>query len=128
MDPTWLQKAVLIAMHRRVLAEHGGSEGVRDENLLESALARPQHLLAYGNPDIFELAAAYTFGIAKNHPFIDGNKRSAFMAAYVFLARNGWLFQAPEADVVITMNALASSERTEAELALWLRSSCKAIH
>lgn len=127
MEPVWLQKAALLAIHKRLLAEHGGAEGIRDENLLESALARPQHLISYGDPDIFALAAAYAFGIAKNHPFVDGNKRSAFMSAYVFLLRNGWEFHAAEADVVVMMNQLAASQRTEEEFAAWLKSSCRPV-
>jgi death-on-curing protein len=127
MEPIWLQKSALLAIHKRLLAEHGGAEGVRDENLLESALARPQHLLAYGDPDIFALAAAYASGIAKNHPFVDGNKRTAFMAAYVFLLRNSWEFHAPEADVVVMMNQLAASQRAEEEFAAWLKSSCQPV-
>lgn len=126
MEPIWLQRTALLAIHSRMIADYGGSDGIRDENLLESAMARPQNLFAYGNPDIFELAASYAFGIAKNHPFVDGNKRTAFMAAYVFLARNGWNFRAPEPDVVLTMVALASSERTESEFAAWLKASSRA--
>ena len=126
MEPIWLQRTALLAIHSRMIADYGGSDGIRDENLLESAMARPQNLFAYGNPDIFELAASYAFGIAKNHPFVDGNKRTAFMAAYVFLARNGWNFHAPEPDVVLTMVALASSERTENEFAAWLKASSRA--
>jgi death-on-curing protein len=126
MEPIWLQRNALLAIHSRMIAEYGGSDGIRDENLLESALARPQNLFAYGQPDIFALAASYAFGIAKNHAFIDGNKRTAFMAAYVFLARNGWELRAPEADVVVTMVALAASERSEEEFAQWLKDSSRA--
>ncbi len=127
MEPIWLQKAAVLALHSRLLVDHGGVEGVRDDNLLESALARPQHLLSYGDPDAFSLAASYAFGIAKNHPFVDGNKRTAFMAAYVFLLRNGWELHAPEADVVIIMNQVATSQRTEEELGAWLKASCRKI-
>ena len=86
----WLNKAVVIAVHEVQLAEHGGGAGVRDQNLLESALARPENLAAYGEPDAIDLAAAYGFGISRNHAFIDGNKRTGFVAAVMFLRLNGW--------------------------------------
>lgn len=111
-------------MHGRLLAEHGGDPGIRDPTLLDSALARPQQLLDYGDPDICDLAAAYTSGIVRNHPFVDGNKRTAFMAGYVFLASNGLRLTAPEVGVVQAVTLLAESEIDESEFAAWLRENC----
>ncbi|NNL54390.1 MAG: type II toxin-antitoxin system death-on-curing family toxin [Woeseia sp.] len=125
MDPVWLGKAVVLAMHGRLLAEHGGAAGIRDPALLDSALARPRHLLAYGDPDIYELAAAYTSGIVRNHPFVDGNKRTGFMAGYVFLASNDLQLTATEVDVVQVVTLLAAGEIREAELVVWLRENCE---
>ena len=125
MDPVWLGKAVVLAVHGRLLAEHGGALGVRDPALLDSALARPQHLLAYGEPDIYDLAAAYTTGIIRNHPFVDGNKRTAFMAGYVFLAINDLQLTATEVDVVRVVTLLAAGEIGESEFAAWLRENCE---
>ncbi len=123
-EPVWLQTQVLIAVHHKVLAEHGGVDGVRDQNLLESALARRRQQLAYGDPDTFALAAAYAFGIAKNHPFIDGNKRTAFMAAFIFLSRNGYVPRMSEGETVIIVNQIASGEIAESEFATWLKRNC----
>ena len=99
--------------------------GVRDNGLLESALARPEHLTAYGKPDVAELAASYGYGIARNHPFIDGNKRTAFVAALLFLAFNHYSFQASDADKVIVMLKVAAGEIIEAEFATWIRNNSK---
>ena len=118
--PKWLRPDVLLAMHDRMLVEHGGSAGIRDATLLESALARPKNLLAYGKPSVFELAAAYAFGIIKNHHFMDGNKRTGFMAAFVFLGINKVDFNAPETEVVARTLAVASNEMEEKEYAAWL--------
>jgi death-on-curing protein len=123
--PKWIDPAVLKAVHGQLLAMHGGAPGVRDEGLLESALARPQQLFAYGKPDIFAIAAAYATGIARNHPFIDGNKRVAFMAAYVFLMRNGYALAANEADVAVTFEQLAAGVLAEDALTEWLRRNSK---
>ncbi len=113
---------MLHAIHDSQLREHGGSPGVRDEGLLESALARPQQKFAYaGRPDLATLAAAYAFGLAKNHGFVDGNKRTAFMAAYVFLGLNGRDLDAEEPDVVTTMERVADGRLAEAGLADWIR-------
>ncbi len=120
-DWVWLPRPVIEALHDRLLADHGGPVGVRDEGLLESALFRPRHLAAYGAPDVCDLAAAYAGGLARNHPFVDGNKRTAFMAAYVFLARNGRRLTAPEADATHTMMALAAGDMDESAFAVWLR-------
>ncbi len=117
----WLDPAVVRAVHEEQLAEHGGASGTRDAGLLESALARPQHLANYGKPDAADLAAAYAFGIARNHPFVDGNKRTAFVALELFLALNGDRLAAPDADCVITMLAVAASQMDEAALSAWIR-------
>jgi len=124
MDPVWLGKAVVLAVHGRLLAEHGGGTGIRDMALLDSALARPHHLIAYGDPDIYDLAAAYTSGIVRNHPFVDGNKRTGFMAGYVFLASNELQLTAAEIDVVQVVTLLAAGEFGESEYAAWLRENC----
>ena len=121
----WLDKQLILAVHDEQLAEHGGLSGVRDNGLLESALARPEHLTAYGKPDVAELAASYGYGIARNHPFIDGNKRTAFVAALLFLAFNHYSFQASDADKVIVMLKVAAGEISEAEFATWIRNNSK---
>jgi death-on-curing protein len=120
-EPRWLPKDLILAVHNRQLAEHGGGAGVRDEGLLESALARPQNLFAYGESDVAVLAAAYAFGIAKNHPFVDGNKRTAFVACELFLAANGYDLLASDEECLAMMLGLAASEVSEAEFAAWLR-------
>ena len=124
-DWIWLDIAVIYAVHDEQLAEHGGSAGVRDAGLLESALAKPQNLAAYGHPDVIALTASYGFGIARNHPFIDGNKRTAFVAVELFLDLNGYELTATDADCVLTMLALASSEIDVAAFAKWIRSNSK---
>lgn len=121
----WLDTQVVHAVHREQLAEHGGAAGVRDEGLLASALARPQNLVSYGAPDAAEIAASYAFGIARNHPFIDGNKRTAFVALELFLALNGLSLVADDADCVMTMLELASGNLEEAALATWIRQHLK---
>jgi death on curing protein len=117
----WIDTSVIHAVHDEQLQEHGGSSGLRDAGLLESALARPQQLAAYGQPDAAALAAAYGFGLAKNHPFIDGNKRTAFVAVELFLALNGFNFNARDAECVMAMLQLAASECTEEQFAGWVR-------
>ena len=117
----WVDRAVLIAVHDMQLAEHGGAAGVRDETLLDSALGRPLNLAAYGEPDAAALAAAYGYGIARNHAFIDGNKRTALVAAELFLRLNGWRLEVDDADCVFTMLAVATGDITEDEFAAWLR-------
>jgi death-on-curing protein len=123
----WLLEETLTAIHHRQIAEHGGSEGLRDEGLLLSALARPQNLLAYGEPapDLASLAAAYAYGIARNHPFVDGNKRTALVAARTFLILNGVDLKATQDDKVLTFLNLAEGAISEEELADWIR---KRIH
>ena len=121
-DPwVWLDPSVIHAVHDEQLGEHGGAEGLRDVGLLESALARPMQLAAYGEPDAAALAAAYGFGLAKNHPFVDGNKRTAFVAVELFLMLNGWELSASDADCVIAMLHLAAGDRSEEQFADWLR-------
>jgi death on curing protein len=117
----WLLEAVLLAVHDEQLAEHGGGTGVRDAGALASALARPRNLAAYGAPDVFDCAAAYAVGIARNHPFVDGNKRTAFVAMELFLHLNGRALLADDADAVTTMLGVAAGQVPEATLAQWLR-------
>ncbi len=118
----WLLEGVVIAMHDEQMAAHGGNPGIRDAGLLSSALARPQNQAAYGRSSVFDLAAAYAFGIIRNHPFVDGNKRTGFLAAYVFLDLNGWELMAPEAETVTAVLALATGEMDEAGFSDWLKS------
>lgn len=121
-DPwVWIDPAVLHAVHDEQLLEHGGAGGVRDPGLFDSALARPRNAAAYGSPDAAALAAAYGYGIARNHPFVDGNKRTAFVAIELFLALNGLELQADDADCVMTMLAVAAGTRSEESLAVWIR-------
>jgi death on curing protein len=117
----WIEPSVVLAIHDEQLAEHGGAQGIRDAGLLDSALGRPQNLAAYGEPDYADLAAGYAYGIARNHPFIDGNKRTAFVATELFLALNGFELTAEDTDCVLTMLALAASELVEAAFAAWIR-------
>jgi death-on-curing protein len=116
-----------VAVHKKLIAEHGGAQGIRDRGLLKSALARPANLLHHGNPNIFEMAAAYAAGIARNHPFVDANKRASFMAAYIFLVRNGYEPRMTEADTVLVMLKLASGKVTEPRLAAWLSENTRRL-
>lgn len=120
-DWTWVALAVAEAAHAEQLAEHGGGEGVRDAGLLASAMARPQNLAAYGEVDVAMLAASYAFGIARNHPFVDGNKRTSAVVCETFLALNGHGLKASDAELVVAFVALAAGELSEDELADWLR-------
>ena len=122
-EPRWVRHDVAIAIHERVLADYGGQSGIRDSGLLESALARPQHIHAHDNPDLASLAAAYATGIIRNHPFVDGNKRVGFMAAYVFLAFNGVTLTATEVSATRAVLDLAAGEMTEEQFAQWLRNN-----
>ncbi len=125
MSWRWITKSALMLLHDESLATHGGGEGLRDEGLLDSALARPLNLVAYADadapPDVAALAASYTVGLAKNHPFVDGNKRAAFLATGLFLYLNGYRLNASQADATITMLAVASGDITEDAFADWLR-------
>jgi death-on-curing protein len=123
-QPVWIIDSVVVAIHEMLLAEHGGLTGVRDAGLLDSALAKPKQRHAYQqDSSIFELAAAYSLGIIKNHPFVDGNKRTAFTLAAIFLELNGVVFNAPEAEVVVYYEGLAAGDVTEKELVSWLEKS-----
>ena len=122
--PVWVAREAILAVHDQLLAEFGGDSGIRDAGLLDSALARPENKFAYEAAPRFDLAAAYAFGIVKNHPFVDGNKRTGFMAAVMFLERNGSRFAATEADAVVRTLALAAGEMTEPQYAVWLKESC----
>lgn len=122
----WIETSVVLAIHDEQLAEHGGAPGIRDGGLLESALGRPQNLTAYGEPDHADLAAVYAHGIARNHPFADGNKRTAFVAAELFLVLNGFELTAEDTDCVLTLLALAAGELDQAAFAAWLRAHAQA--
>lgn len=124
MSWRWISRQALCLLHDESVAEHGGAPGLRDEGLLESALARPLNLAAYGEPDVFELAAAYGVGLAKNHAFVDGNKRAAFLAVGLFLALNGYRLQATQADATLTMFAVAAGSLDEPAFGAWLRQHC----
>lgn len=123
MTPHWLSIELILAVHARQLAEHGGLPGVRDQGMLESALARPEQAFAYGGAavDVVVLAAAYAYGIARNHPFLDGNKRTAAVACELFLNLNGWDLAADDVEMYPVFLGLAAGEVDEAELADWLR-------
>lgn len=120
-DWIWVDPRVAIAAHEEQLAEHGGPAGVRDLSMLESAMARPLNLVAYGDPDIADLAAAYAFGIARNHPFVDGNKRTAAVVSETFLALNGYRLTCDDVELVVTFMALAAGDLTAEQLADWFR-------
>ena len=127
-EPCWLPLAVVLAIHRMQIDRFGGAEGLRDQGLLESALARPQQLFHYGDDvGIPQLAAAYAFGIARNHPFLDGNKRTAFMVAAVFMEDNGWAVELGQVDVVLKILALATGELAESDLAEWLEAGSRLV-
>lgn len=121
----WIDARAIVAIHDEQLAEHGGAAGTRDEGLLSSALSRPINLAAYEKPDAAALAASYAVGLAKNHPFVDGNKRTAFVALELFLALNGCELVASDVDCVLTMLAVASGEMDERTLADWIRHNIK---
>jgi death on curing protein len=126
-EPIWISQRVVIAIHRRQLAEHGGSDGIRDEGLLDSALARPINIFAYSEspPDIATLAAAYAYGIVKNHPFIDGNKRTSYIACRTFLKLNGCDVEASDEEKYQTWIAIAANRISEEELRDWIRNHVK---
>jgi death on curing protein len=124
-DWIWIDPDVLLAAHDEQLAEHGGAAGIRDRGLFESALARPKNLAAYGDPDAAALAAAYGFGLAKNHAFVDGNKRTALVALELFLAINGFELTADDRQCVMVMLSVASGAFSENELAEWIRKHLK---
>jgi len=118
---TWVDPEVALAIHHEQLAQWGGGEGVRDEGLFESAMARPRNLAGYGDPDAAALAASYAYGLARNHPFIDGNKRTAAVVSETFLNINGYALETTDAEVVVIFTDLAAGELSEDELAEWFR-------
>ena len=120
-QPLWVLREVVFAAHDQSLAQFGGAAGLRDEAMLDSALGRPLNLFAYGEPSLFDLAASYGYGIVKNHPFIDGNKRTGFIVAVVFLELNGQAFRASEVDAALQTLALAAGEVSEASYSEWLK-------
>ena len=122
-EPVWVLRETVLLLHEESLVEHGGSTGIRDEGMLDSALGKPLNHFSYGSPAVFDLAASYAIGIVKNHPFIDGNKRMGFVTATLFLELNGHSFHATEVDAAIRTLALAAGEMTEAEYAAWLEAN-----
>lgn len=124
-SPVWLPPDVVLAIHEEQLAEHGGGEGIRDIGLLESALARPLNLIAYGAPDLPALAASLGYGLARNHPFVDGNKRTAYVAVETFLVLNGIDLIAGDAECVVVMLDLAAGDLPEEGFAAWLRDNTR---
>ncbi len=121
--PQWVQRETVLALHERLLAEFGGAPGLRDGALLDSALSRPSHRISYAKPTLFDLAASYCFGLVKNHPFLDGNKRIGFTVAVLFLQLNGCQFRATEVDATVQTLALAAGELEEPAYAAWLQAS-----
>ena len=120
-EPVWVESSVVFEIHLEHVTEFGGGAGIRDSSAIDSALARPRHWYAYESPDLFDLAAAYTAGLCQNHGFVDGNKRTAFLAGYIFLARNGYRITAEQAEVIAAMLSLADHTLSEAGDAQWLR-------
>jgi death-on-curing protein len=123
-EPIWIAQADVLMIHDLQLAEHGGATGLRDQGLLESALARPQQILAYDDPDLFSLAAAYMAGIVRNHPFVDGNKRTGFVTGILFVELNECRFTASESDATQAVIALAAGQLGEEDFTAWLRDNC----
>lgn len=126
-EPVWLPRKLVVALHALAIKEFGGSHGIRDEGLLESALARPRHQVAYGEPSLFALAASYAFGLAKNHAFVDGNKRVAFAAIDVFLQLNGYELSASDVEATVVMQDLAAGALSEDDLARWIEVNARAV-
>lgn len=127
-DPTWLLEVAVLIAHEVSLANFGGADGIRDQSLLKSALARPRNLLVYGDPGIPELAAAYTAGIVQNHPFVDGNKRTGFLAGAAFLELNGFRLTATEPEATRIILDLAAGDVTELQLAAWFGEKSESIY
>lgn len=124
MSRVWIDRRALELLHGESLREHGGAAGLRDEGLLQSALARPVNLALYGQPDAFDLAASYGVGLAKNPPFVNGSQRAAFLSIGLFLFLNGWRLRATQADATLTMLCVAAGDIDEPTLAQWLREHC----
>ncbi len=122
----WLSRQIVLALHEEQLAAHGGAEGLRDAGLLDSALARPLNHAGYGAPDTAELAALYAIAIARNHPFLDGNKRTAFAAMVLFLALNGLELEAPEVEATVVALTMAAGEMPDADFIAWVRAHAEA--
>ncbi|MBB5036285.1 type II toxin-antitoxin system death-on-curing family toxin [Prosthecobacter dejongeii] len=122
-EPEWIEKETVLGLHEQSLHDHGGSPGIRDEGLLDSALGKPINVFAYGHPTLFDLAASYVYGLVKNHLFLDGNKRTGFITGILMLELNGYHFTAGEADAAVRTLALAAGEMTEAAYAAWLESN-----
>ena len=120
-EPIWVAEKIVLAIHDDQLVQHGGSSGIRDKNLLSASLARPKHLFTYANPSIFDLAAAYGYGLVNNYPFIDGNKRTAFMVIYTFLGLNNYWLEVEEMEVVVKMESLTMNQETQESIAFWLK-------
>jgi death on curing protein len=127
MATVWLTQELVAAFHLRQLSEHGGGTGLRDLGLLDSALQRPRQKVSYSEPDLSDLAAAYAYGIARNHPFIDGNKRTALVASFTFLYLNGYKVSSSQAENVTVFFALAEGTLSEEEIAAWFRQNIVAI-
>lgn len=123
----WIDSSLIPAVHDEQIAEHGGAAGLRDPGLLESALARPPNLAAYGKPDHADLAACYGVGVARSLPYLDGNKRTALLAVELFLILNGWQLNAADTDAVLTMFSVAAGKTDEAAFAEWIRQHSKKI-
>lgn len=123
----WILKQTVLRVHDEQLTEHGGAGGLRDEGLLESGLARAENRAAYGKPDVADLAAAYAAGLIKNHPFVDGNKRTGYIAAELFLALNGYSLGASDVDATLTTLKLAAGDVTEASFADWIRDNLEPL-
>ncbi len=121
--PVWIDRSIVLAIHDEQLAEHGGATGIRDDNALESALGRPRNLEAIGGPDLYELAAAYAFGLARNHAFVDGNKRVSAVVTELFLDLNGVSLTCDDAALVTTWLAIAAGRMDEGQIADWLRAN-----
>ncbi|MDT9233963.1 MULTISPECIES: type II toxin-antitoxin system death-on-curing family toxin [Limnospira] len=119
-QPLWISEEIVRFIHQDQIQQHGGCLGIRDENLLSASLARPQHLFAYSQCNLFDMAAAYGYSLTKNHPFIDGNKRTAFAVMATFLLVNGYLLNVPETEVVTIMERLSTDQKTQQSLAEWL--------
>ena len=126
-EPEWVLRDTVLLLHEQSLAQHGGSPGIRDEGLLDSALGKPQNLFSYGTPVIFDLAASYAFGLVKNHPFLDGNKRTGFVVGVLFLELNGYRFSATEADAAVRTLALAAGDMSESAFAAWLETNSQQL-
>lgn len=122
-EPEWIEKETVLGLHEQSLNDHGGLPGIRDEGLLDSALGKPINVFAYGHPTLFDLAASYVYGLVKNHPFMDGNKRTGFITGILMIELNGYHFTAGEADAAVRTLALAAGEMTEAAYAAWMESN-----